>query len=133
MHKNKKSSYIDIGYFSAYSLNAMFGEYINNPNNLIGNKFIEFQTQNMQKDLEGIDEVDFMLYMLKRQLSIKDKESGTEIGKKFLMVNDKEYRSLDQVFVSETPSLSNIDLSIKIDYIMRNLLEGGVKLEYKCD
>lgn len=116
-----------------YSLNAMFGEYINNPNNLIGNKFIEFQTQNMQKDLEGIDEVDFMLYMLKRQLSIKDKESGNEIGKKFLMVNDKEYRSLDQIFVSETPSLSNIDLSIKIDYIMRNLLEGGVKLEYKCD
>lgn len=116
-----------------YSLNAMFGEYINDSNNLIGNKFIEFQTQNMQKDLEGIDEVDFMLYMLKRQLSIKDKESGNEIGKKFLIANDKEYRSLDQVFVSETPSLSNIDLSIKIDYIMRNLLEGGVKLEYKCD
>lgn len=116
-----------------YSLNAIFGEYMNNSNNLIGNKFIEFQTQNMQKDLEGIDEVDFMLYMLKRQLSIKDKESGNEIGKKFLIANDKEYRSLDQVFVSETPSLSNIDLSIKIDYIMRNLLEGGVKLEYKCD
>lgn len=116
-----------------YSLNAIFGEYMNNSNNIIGNKFIEFQTQNMQKDLEGIDEVDFMLYMLKRQLSIKDKESGNEIGKKFLIANDKEYRSLDQVFVSETPSLSNIDLSIKIDYIMRNLLEGGVKLEYKCD
>lgn len=116
-----------------YSLNAIFGEYMNNSNNLIGNKFIKFQTQNMQKNLEGIDEVDFMLYMLKRQLSIKDKESGNEIGKKFLIANDKEYRSLDQVFVSETPSLSNIDLSIKIDYIMRNLLEGGVKLEYKCD
>ena len=62
-----------------------------------------------------------MLYMLKRQLSIKDKESGNEIGKKFLIANNKEYRSLDQVFVSETPSLSNIDLSIKIDYIMRNI------------